>query len=331
MATVLAQDELFQRIKELLPPDTPMVDAISEVLYISVDSAYRRIRGETPLVLDEAFQLCKHFGLSLDHLMSLEKNSVVFRNTRIDNKNYSYEKYLTDLTNRMQNMASFPDKEIIYLTKDVPLFHNFYFTPLIAFRYFFWMKSILQHPDFSNKGVDLTRVPPAIVTLSQELVKTYTRIPSTEIWNTECVNSAISQIEFYKDSGLFSSSADIKSVYDAFEETIRHLQDQAENGCKFMPGENYQDQKPNFKFFYNRVILGDNTILVKVGDLRSVYLNYDVLNYIITTDEDFCRLCQDDLQNLTRKATLISQTGAKQRNIFFNILLSKIQDRKRNL
>ena len=141
----------------------------------------------------------------------------------------------------------------------------------------------------------------------------------------------ISQIEFYKESGHFSSAADMRSVYEALKETIAHLKAQVEWGCKFMPGENPQTKKNNFTFFYNRVILGETTILVKTGSEKTVYLNHGVLDYIVTRDEKFCNQCNDNLQNLMRRSTLISQTSEKQRNIFFEILLAKIGDRIKNL
>ncbi len=331
MTTANSQDFLFQRIKEMLPQDLSMVDVVSEILHVSSDSAYRRIRGETPLVLEEARLLCDHFKLSVDQLLNSTSGTILFQNIRIHNKEYSYQKYLSGLIGLAHHINSFFQKEVIYLTKDIPLFHNFYYSPLIAFRYFFWMKSILQHPDFTNKGFDFNCVSPEIEQQSREFTKAYTLIPSTEIWNTECINSNISQIEFYKESGLFSSAADIRQVYNALEETILHLKAQAEFGYKFMPGENIEGKKVPFRFFYNRVVLGDNTILVITDHMRSVYLNYDVLNYIYTRDEEFCGQVNEDLQNLMRKATLISESSEKQRNIFFNILLFKIQDRKRNL
>lgn len=331
MSTATTQDFLFQRIKELLPQHVSMVDAVSEILHVSSDSAYRRIRGETPLVLEEARQLCHHYRLSLDHLLNLKSGTVMFQNFRINNLQYSYEKYLTGLLNLAKYIEGFFQKEIVYLTKDLPIFHNFYYSPLISFRYFFWMKSILQHPDFIKKEFEFTCVTPEIESLSRELARTYTRIPSAEIWNTECINSTISQIEFFKESGDFTSAADIKTVYEALEQTVLHLKAQAESGIKFIPGEESQHQKAIYRFFYNRVILGDNTILVTTDHSRTAYLNYDVLNYMSTSDEEFCNQCNDDLQNMMRKATLISQTGEKQRNIFFNIMLSKIRDRKNNL
>jgi hypothetical protein len=331
MTTTLAQDFLFQRIKEMLPQHISMVDAVSEILHVSSDSAYRRIRGETPLVLEEARQLCDHYHLSLDQLLSIKSGTINFQNVRINLETYKYGKYLTDLIQQVQHVGNFIEKEIIYLTKDVPIFHNFYYQPLIAFRYYFWMKTLIRHPDFTNQGFKLDCVPPEIEKLSRQLTDEYAKIPSTEIWNTECVNAAITQIEFYKESGYFSSAADIKTVYEALEETFNHLKNQVEYGCKFMPGEDPQLKKNNFKFFYNRVVLGDNTIMVITDKVKTVFLNYDVLNYMTTRDEAFCNPCYGDLQNLMRRATLISQTSEKQRNVFFNILLTKIKDRKRNL
>ncbi len=322
-----AQELLFQRIREMLPPSASLTDAVSEILHVSSDSAYRRIRSETPLVLEEAKQLCAHFNLSLDQVLSLKRNSILFENIRINNQQYSYKKYLSDLIGLVKQIDSFKQREVIYLTKDVPLFHNFYFKPLIAFRFYFWMKTILQHPDYLTKAIDLNGVTPETEALSIELTKAYTQVPSIEIWNTECINSVISQIEFYKDSGLFSSAADIKEVYQSVEETILHLKNQVEYGCKFMPGENPQTKKLNFTFFYNRVVLGDNTILVSTDNIKTAYLNYDVLDYMVTRDESFCDQCMEDLNNLMRRATVISQTSEKQRNIFFGILLAKIEDR----
>ena len=77
--------------------------------------------------------------------------------------------------------------------------------------------------------------------------------------------------------------------------------------------------------------LGDNTILVTTDRMRTVYLNYGLLNYIVTRDEKFCNSCYEDIVNLKKRSTLISKTSERQRNIFFSILLNKITDRKKHL
>src|SRR5688572_7289000 len=331
MTSYQSQEFLFQRIKELLPPDEPIVDSVAGILHISTDSAYRRIRGETPIVLDEARELCLHFKLSLDSILHVRAGSTLFQNVRVNTHNYTYEQYLKGLLKQMQFIDSFRQKEIIYRTKDIPIFHNFYFEPLIAFRYFFWMKTIIQHPDFTPKEFTMNCVPAEIIDLSRELSRLYNKIPSVEIWNTECTNAAISQIEFYKDSGYFSAASDIRLIYESLEQTLNHLKNQAEYGSKFMPQESREMKKNNFTFYYNRVLLGDNTIMVIADNTKSVFLNYDGLNYLTTRDEEFCHSCCEDLENLVKRSTIISETSEKQRNIFFGIMLNKVIDRKKNL
>ena len=331
MPSYQSQEFLFQRIKELLPPHASLVDTVANILHVSSDSAYRRIRGETPLILDEARELCAYYKLSLDQILNVQGGAVMFQNVRISPKNYSYKKYLTDIIRQVEYAGSFSHKEIIYLTKDMALFHNFYYKPLIAFRYFFWMKSIVQHPDFSNKEFEFSCLSDDIEKLSLDLSTAYCKVPSVEIWNTECINSAISQIEFYKESGWFASSADIKKIYESLMASIEHLKQQVEYGCKFMPGENPEAKKTNFRFFYNRIILGDNTIIVVTDKMKTVFVNYDVLNYMFTRDENFCDPCYADMQNMMKRSTLISQTSEKQRNIFFGIILNKVKERMKNL
>ena len=322
---------LFRRIKELLPPHISVVDSVAEILHISSDSAYRRIRGETPIVLDEARELCNYFKLSLDHILSVQSGATLFQNVRVNTHDYNYEQYLKDILKQIQYIGSFIHKEFIYRTKDLPLFHNFYYKPLTAFRYFFWMNTIIQHPDFSKREFDMDCVSPEIIALSQEVSRAYNNIPSTEILNTEIANSAISQIEFYKDSGYFSSAADIKMVYESLEETFVHLKNQVEYGGKFMPEENKEMKKNNFTFFYNRVVLGDNTIMIVTDNVKTVVINYDALHYMSTRDETFCNYCYDDLQKLMKRSTILSGTSEKQRNIFFGIILNKISERKKHL
>jgi hypothetical protein len=331
IATKSIQDYLFLRIREIIPQPADLADKVSEILHISIDSAYRRIRGETPLVLEEASILCKHFNLSLDQLIEINPGDVLLRNVRIRNEEFSYKQYLQALHSQMSKLEGLQQTEIIYMSKDLPVFHNFYFRPLNAFRYFFWMKTHLWHHDFENLSFDFSLLPDEIEKTSMELIRMYSKIPSTEMWNTESINSTISQIEFSKDSGHFKSESDIKLIYDALEETIHHIKYQAEMGCKFMPGEVPSGKIHNLKFFFNRVVLGDNTIMTIANSVKTVFINYGHLNYLESRDEKFCNELYHDFENLIRRSTMISQSSERQRNIFFNIILAKIQDRKQHI
>lgn len=329
MAPVNIQDYLFQQIKEKLPPSASLADTVSGLLNVSTDSAYRRIRGETPLVLEEAAILCRQFGLSLDTLLSIDKGAVTFMPTQLTQE-YSFEQYLQGILASFKQIQTHREKNITYLTKDVPLFYHFMLRPLFAFRYFFWMKSILQHPDFKGRNFSVDILPASVEQTGQEILKHYNNIPSTEIWNTEAVNALISQVEYYRQAGYFNTPEDVETVYEALRKTLLHLKDQAEYGCKFLPGEVPQSRKSNYRLFYNSIVLGDNTILVETDGRKTLYLIYDVLNYMATQDEQFCNDVHTKLQMLIRRGTIISNVSEKQRSVFFNILLRKIPSRIAN-
>lgn len=331
MTTLTAQDYLFQCIKGILPADVSLVEKISEILHVSMDSAYRRLRGDTPLVLDEVSQLCSHFNISLDQLLNVKKSSILFENVTVGVVNNEYEKFLNDLLQKLKIISSFHQKKVIYLSKDIPFFHNFYFKPVISFRYFFWMKTIIGHPDFSRQTFDFNCISPEIERLSKEVLVTYQQVPSIEMWNTESINSVISQIEFYKDSGYFTSASDIRIIYESLEESLMHIKHQVDLGAKFLPSENPSIKKSNFSFFFNRVVLGDNTVLVVTDHSKTAYLNYGMLNYLVTNDQIFCEQLYADFENLKKRSTMLSHSSERQRNIFFGILLGKIKDRKKHL
>ena len=55
-----------------------MVDEVADILCISNDSAYRRIRREKPISLEEIQKLSLHYKISLDQFMHLQSDSFIF-------------------------------------------------------------------------------------------------------------------------------------------------------------------------------------------------------------------------------------------------------------
>ena len=76
----------------------------------------------------------------------------------------------------------------------------------------------------------------------------------------------------------------------------------------------------------NELILGDNTIFVKLENARITFLNYGVLYVAYTQDERFNNAMSSNLNNLITKSTLVSRSGEKEREKFFNKLREKINE-----
>src|SRR6476661_7871940 len=208
------QGLLFQRIREKLSPGVSLAEHISELLCLSPDSAYRRIRGETPLVLEEVKLLCDTHSISLDQLLQSKDDSVLFSVVRVEDANGSFKLFMQEMLHRLKMVASAGQKELIYLSKEIVIFHFFMYPPLFAFQYFFWIRSALRSDSMPVQfSFDLLK--PDIEALGKEILAVYNSIPSIEICNLECINNTISQVEYYREAGIFRSSQDAAIIYAA--------------------------------------------------------------------------------------------------------------------
>jgi hypothetical protein len=321
------QQQLFQQVKAALPGHVAVVDEVAELLQLSADSAYRRIRGEKMLTLDEMALLCRKYHLSIDSLLHLNGSSIVFAGQQVDFNRFELEQHLQSILGQLQQLRSFDNCRMFYLAKDVPVFHYFHFSRLAAFKFYAWLKTILHNPVYSNKKFVLGEaVNDSWQQLSTKIINTYSSIPSEEIWSLETINSTIRQIEYCRDAMLFDSEETVQLLYGELLQLVNHIEEQAAAGCKFAPGSK-NENGGEFKLYYNGAILGDNTILMQMGEGRKVYLNHAILNYINTGDEKFCRYTAGSLDTIIQKSALISKVGEKDRNKFFTILRNEVEMR----
>lgn len=326
LSLMKTQIDFFLQIKQLLPPHLSLVDEVANLLHISYDSAYRRIRGETLLSLDELKLLSNHFNISIDTLFNLKSRNVVFRDFPIGPHGITVQNWLMVILEDMKRIHSAKEKLIIYSAKDPPLFHYFQIPEIAAFKFFFWQKTLLRLTEFKDEKFSLARYDREIQIIGEQSLARYVKIPTIELWNEDTFLIAFSQIEYYWVSGLFEQKEDIFTLCDKFYLWVKHIQQQAECGFKFLIGREPEGIEDSFKLYLNEVVLNDNSIYVEMDGLSSTYLTDNVLSILITNDPDFCNHKKEFLIGLCQQSSLISNVNAKDRLRFFNRLLQRIED-----
>jgi hypothetical protein len=330
MDTAQLQLQIFQYIKNRLTSHLSLVDEVAAVLQISTDSAYRRIRGEKSLGLEEIYKLCVHYQLSLDHLLHLSSEGFLFRGNFVNPHAFRYDEYLSNIVQQVKYMNGFKEKSMNYLAKDIPIFHHYHFREIAAFKYYFWMKNILQHPDFAQKKFRLKDYPDEYFQLGQKALEYYNQLDSVELWNIESINSTLRQIDYYCDSNIFSNSDEIYVLYEAAEKLISHLEYQATEGYKFSVNDM---KKPmgSYQMYFNEILILEGNILVILDGTKTAFLIHNVLNFLQTNDVRFCDNMYEHIENLKRKSTLISTVSERERSRFFKYLRQRIENRKQSL
>ncbi|MDP5106899.1 MAG: hypothetical protein NWQ31_12100, partial [Polaribacter sp.] len=66
---MIEEEKLFDYIKFKIPENVSFIDEIADVLDISYDAAYRRIKGKTSLTLSESLQLSNRFNFNLNDIL----------------------------------------------------------------------------------------------------------------------------------------------------------------------------------------------------------------------------------------------------------------------
>src|ERR1043166_6650675 len=95
------QTAFFTYLKNKLPAHLSLVDEVAELLNISIDSAYRRIRGENTLRFDEIQLLAKHFSVSLDQFLQLQQDAIVFSGNFVNRDKFDFESYLKGIVDKL--------------------------------------------------------------------------------------------------------------------------------------------------------------------------------------------------------------------------------------
>jgi len=324
MNNLVLQDNIqaifLEQIRQKLPKNLSFADEVAEVLNVSRDSVYRRVRGETILSLEEVKKLCGHFRISLDAILTPSTEIISFNKRQIDPSNFTLGMWLTSLTNNLEMLAQCDEKEIIYSAKDIPPPYYYKFPDLALFKMFFWLKSYQRHPKFEGAIYLPELVSTELLSSGQRLWDRYAEIPSTEIWSEETFNVTIRQVEFYLENGFITLSQ-AKSLLDEYIVMVNDIRHSASAGIKL-------NGTGQFHLYRNEFITPDTTFLFKLDGKRMAFITYHTMSILNTTQESFCQETEDYLKNIIKKSTLISTTGERDRNKFFNAIEKRIQESK---
>ncbi|KPK82995.1 MAG: hypothetical protein AMS27_13465 [Bacteroides sp. SM23_62_1] len=322
------QKTIFQQIKDKLHPSHSVVHEISELLNISYDSAYRRIRGEKALTFEELYKISTRFEISVDTLFNVTTGNVVFNCLPLSPDKFEVKDWLNFILQSLSLVTRAKDGEIIYSAADIPMFHYFQFPEIAAFKVFFWEKTLFQFPEYEDKLFRLDDADPNIPKIGKQILALANKIPTTEIWNEDTFNIMLRQVEFYWVSGFFKKKDDLINLCDKIEKWVHHIKKQAECGFKFFYEQPAEGLENTFLFYNNEVVQNDNTIFVKADDQKMVYLTFNVLSILTTNNTIFCNLIENYLKGLMTKSNLISRVGEKGRSQFFNKQLHAIEQFK---
>lgn len=312
------QNHFISKLKEMLPQGIGLAEEIADVLEVSIDSAYRRIRGETGLTIDEIYKITKKYTISVDDVFSNRSDTVTFAYTKLTDSDRNFENYLNRIVNHLKTINKFEKKKIYYVAEEIPLFYSFFSKKLTDFKLFYWQRSVLNVTQYQQQKFEYGFVPQHLTDIAHQVYKEYLNVPSVEIWTAETVLTGLKQVKFYYDSGILKQEQALELMAE-YKKMIEMVQQFAENGRK-----NVSDKEETYLLYDSEVVLGTNCIYIEAGESRYSYISFNTLNSLTTNNPEFCEETEHWIRNLEKKSTLISGVAEKQRYQFFSAMYKNI-------
>lgn len=219
---------VISKILGLIPAHIKPVDFLSDILDISKESAYRRIKGKMPFHFEELICLSEVLGFSLDELVALKKDN---NKTSIDLKinNDTEQAFLDkirrhkiDVDNRLQDKSSIAMIALNYLPAEFCVHHE----NLFKLSYYLWYH-------WENKGVPKSKLSEIKISHELEELRKYTDLNAKRLGNNILIFdpnvflTPISLILYLYELKLINNEEkklikkDLQDLIDTIEKMIR--------------------------------------------------------------------------------------------------------------
>lgn len=318
------QKYLFEYIKNISRNRVNIVDDISTLLNISNDAAYRRIRGEKQLSLDELVKISQYYNLSIDSILNSNFNDIRFTYIPLlEDFHENYLIYLNRLRNQLSDVAKQEKKKIYFAAGDIPIFHLCKYPSLKAFKSYTWVQQLggnitkYQKNNFFDEKY---------IQLYQDIYSLYRGIDSYEIWTFETLDSYLKLIKYYAEIDCFENPHDGLELCDDLLNLVDDIK---------AIGETEYDSDVTVKgrthLFLSEIDLDNKFVYVETDKYKLTFITLFSLNNMKITHEIFCDETEKWFKSITNKSMLISGFSQKQFLIFIKELKNKIEHTRKKL
>ena len=285
---------------------------MADLLNISEDSAYRRIKNPRSLRADELIVLAKEFDIDLNKLAQTNPNWLSGEYKPLNFENYTSTDFYKELESKLDRCIHLPHSQITYGAKEIPFFYYMWFPALAAFKTYIWNREFIKNPKFNTGTFNFD---PKLESPHIKLAEKYLKVASHEIWSYETLYSTLYQIHHYKECGMFENAETCKRVLQEYDQLIELIHNQAEVGAKLNPFiPNFKGAK--YKLYFTPMINSDNSMIFHTVKDKVAVVCSQMSGVVVSDCSQWVCSTEHWLKTCKENGTLLSQTGQGARNKF---------------
>lgn len=310
------QITFFERLKYHCEGKVRLAEEISDLLDLSIDSIYRRMRGEVDLTFTEFQQICSHY-----HYVHADEaqDQLLFIN---GDNGFGFGNYSVTL-NRINDLFQQINKQknIRYTvaSEDITFFMLMLSPLLYRFKLHFWVNTFGESRQLPVEPFDANTFAVALQPICRTLEQKWLQANSIEIVGKNPIASILQQIEYYQEAGLFAHNNDLISVREALLELINRLEAICNQNLNLQT-----DSGKQLKLYISDIPLGNQVIIAEGGEKLTTFISTSDFSFLYTHSEIFGQQRKAWTESVIHRSFAIQESSSKQRRLLFNELRNQI-------
>jgi hypothetical protein len=313
---------LFNLIKDRIPKGIGLIDEIMDVLGVSRDTAYRKVKGSTDLTPGELCILCKKYHISMDKIIELYYNgeSTLFEYSAINPAvNDTYIQYMQQLSERHTALSQSVDCVFFLTAAEIPFYYFRDYRELLYFRLY------RQHNTLSSQNISYEDFceqldKNSIMSIYKQEAEKYMKILSIkEIWCYHTVSGILQSLKYCAMSKCFENERTVLLLLKQLSELISTVEKEASEGRR-------RNQQTPFELYISTVDVTNNIILIRNGKKFTCDIRLFTANCLFIDEEHFCSDIYKEINDFISTSLLVSHRLKQERCQFFKDLQNQITE-----
>lgn len=305
-------DRILAKIPDYLNP----VDFLHQVLDISKESVYRRLKGDIAFTLEDLIKLSSKLSFSLDEIVFVNEEKLEsetkpilfsFRSNRLANPSRNFLDILSAYIEGKERVKNARKAEILVATNRMMMLTMIYYPHIFRFYYYKWIHQTQQMPlNYSLSDVELSDE----IRNLQDKINTYKPVGQhTYILDNNFLKNTLHEVRYYYDRKLIS------------EDEIALLQ---QDFFKFIDIMEYMVKRPlDIPGYTNHIYISatriDSTgMYCRTDNSETLDLWLSFGATIHTLNSEICKTYASWVNSLKKYSSLISRCDEAQQSAFID-------------
>lgn len=299
-------------IDSRVPKNQKLVSFVMELLNISKESVYRRLRNEIPYTVEELAILASNFDISVDEVLgyvSKEKAYFYLNKTIFTSADDSYRNVLRSAIETINEVSESEYSEATLVGNRLPLAFLMEFDKLSKLNYFKWVyqaKNLAMNSKFSGM-----EIPSDIIEIHKDYIRACEKIKkAVAIFDDNIIRAMVKVIKYcylrnlITDNELLALKDEINLLLDRFE--YISFTGTNEKGTKIL-------------FYVSELDIETNNTFFEYDDGKMCVLSWSSgINPIVIHNKAVCEEHKLFRRSILKHSTLISMSNEIDRMKFFS-------------